>query len=154
MTQELCEHELLVAAAARSGVWSTDLRAHTDACPACTETARVTVLFLRQVSALAERTQPLPAHLVWQKLQARRQQLAIRRATRCMTLMCVLAAVYTVVLGGWYLPRLWHAPVVGNLSPLASGIALTGVLAAIFAVLVGACCFVLLGSRPDFRLRS
>jgi hypothetical protein len=154
MTQEACEREPLVVAAARSGIWTADLREHAAACPACTETARVTALFLRQAMAVSAGTQPLPAHVAWQKLEARRQQLLIRRATRCMTLLCALAAIYAVALGAWYLPQLWRAPLVTNLSPLASGVALTGVLTAIFAVLVGSCCFVLLGSRTAFRQRS
>ena len=152
MSQEFCESELLAAAAARSGAWPAGLQEHAAACALCAEARRITeILFGHAAMAPA---QPLPANLVWQKLQARRRQLALRRATRCMTLMCVLAAVYAVVLAGWYLPQLWHTRLATDLSPLSSGVAFVGVATAVVGVLLGSCCFAYLGSRTDFRLRS
>jgi hypothetical protein len=149
MSQEFCETEALVVAAARSGAWTSALGEHVAGCAACAETKRVAQLFLGHATS-----EPLTANLVWQRLQARRRQQAIRRATRCMALMCVMAAVYAVVLAAWYLPQFWHAQLATDLSSLSGGFAFAGVLAAIFAVLIGSCCFAYLGSRTDFRLRS
>lgn len=152
MTPELCERETHVIAAARSGAWPAVLEAHIAACAACAETKRLAQLFHR--AAASAPSEPPPAYAVWQRLQAQRRELAIRRATQCMTLLCVLAALYAVALAAWYLPRLWHAELAADLSTLSSGIAFTGVLAAILAVLLGSCCFAYLGSRTDFRLRG
>ena len=154
MTQEFCECEPLVAAAARSGIWPDELEHHIGRCPACTETKRISQLFVMHAATMSAQNRPLPANLVWQKLQARRRHLAIRRATRLMTLMRICAVVYAVVLAVWYLPQLWHAQLIVDLGPLSSGTAFVGVLAAILAVLIGSCCFAFLGSRTDFRLHS
>ena len=149
MSQELCEREALVMAAARSGAWTSALEEHVAGCAMCAETKRVAQLFLGRAAS-----EPLPANLVWQRLQARRRQQVIRRAMRCMAMMCVMAAVYAVVLTAWYLPQFAHAQLATNLSSLSGGFAFAGVLAAILAVLIGSCCFAYLGSRTDFRLRS
>jgi hypothetical protein len=151
VSQDFCEREALVAAAARSGAWQDGLEQHVATCAICAETRRITQMLL---GAAMRPAQPPPANLVWQRFEARRRQLALRRATRCMALMCVLAAVYAVVLAGWYLPQLWHARLASDFSPLSNGVVFVGVLAAILAVLLGSCCFAYLGSRTDFRLRS
>lgn len=150
--REFCDREALVIAAVRSGAWTPQLEQHIAVCSACAETRRIAQLF-RSAAVASGPFQPPPANIVWQKLQARRQQQAIRRATQCMTLLCVLAAVYAVALAAWYLPGLWHRQLATDLSPLLSGAALAGVLTAILAVLVGSCCFAYLGSRTSFRLR-
>lgn len=152
MSQEFCDSEPLVVAAARSGAWPTGLEEHAGACSVCAETRRVAETLLGHDAMTS--AQPLPANLVWQRLQARRRQLALRRATRCMALMCVLAAVYAVALAGWYLPQLWRWQLATDFSPLSNGVIFVGVLTAIVAVLLGSCSFAYLGSRTDFRLRS
>jgi hypothetical protein len=152
VSQEFCEREALVIGAARSGVWPDGLEEHVASCAVCAETRRIAQMLLGPAAMMP--ALPLPASVVWQRFAARRRQLALRRATRCMTLMCVLAAVYAVALAGWYLPQLWHARLVSDFSPLANGVVFAGVLAAILAVLLGSCCFAYLGSRTDFRLRS
>ena len=154
MTQEFCEREPLVAAAARSGIWPDELENHIGSCPVCAETKRLAQFFVVHAATTSAQSRPLPANLVWQKLQARRRHLAIRRATRLMTLMNIFAVIYAVVLAVWYLPQLWHAELIVDVGPLASGAAFAGVLTAIFAVLIGSCCFAFLGSRTDFRLHS
>jgi hypothetical protein len=154
MTQDICERESLVVTAVRSGAWPAELEQHASACAACTETKRVAQLFLEHAADSSARSQPLPANILWRKLQAQRQQLAIRRATRCMTLLRILAAVYALVLAAWYLPQLWHTQLTTDLSALSRGVVVAGVLTAISAVFIGSCCLVLLGSRTTFRLRS
>ena len=154
MTRRTCERESSVAAAARTGQWSADLEDHLAACTVCRETKRVAELFLEHAAVISTQIQPSAASVVWQRMQARRRQLALKRATQCVTLMSVLAGIYAAVLAGWYLPRLWHPQLSTDLSPLSGGVVLAGILTAVVAVLIGACCMVLLGGRTDFRLRT
>ena len=151
-----CEHESAVVLAARSGVWPADLEGHIVACAACAETRRVAQLF-HQAAKLSTDTQPPPVAIAWHRLQARRQQQALQRATRCIALLWTLAGVYAVALAAWSLPQLWPLPssqLTASLIPLSSGIFITGVVTSIAAVLIGSCCLVLLGSRTNFRLHS
>jgi hypothetical protein len=155
--REKCKQEPLVAAAARSGNWPAELEQHVAACAPCAETKRVAQLFLDHAATTSAQSRPPAAGLVWQKVQAQRRQQALIRATRCMTLMRILAALYAVALAAWYLPQLWHmqpAQLSTAFSALSSGMALTGVVTAVVAVVLGSCCLVLLGSRTTFRLHT
>jgi hypothetical protein len=157
MTQDRCEHELLVAAATRSGSWPADLEHHVAACASCLETKRVAQLFLEHAVTTSAQSHPPAANIVWQKMQAQRQQQALLRATRCMMLLRILAALYAVALGTWYLPQLWQkqpAQLATTLSSLSGGMVFTGVVTAVVAVVLGSCCLVLLGSRTSFKLRT
>lgn len=154
MTQDNCEHEPLVVAATRSGNWPADLEHHVAACASCAETKRVAQLFLDHATAAAAHSGPPASSIVWRGIQAKRQQLAIKRATQCVTIMSVLAAVYALVLATWYLPQLCHVQLATDLGPLLSGVTLKGVVTALFAVLIGSCCFAFLGSRTSFKLRT
>jgi hypothetical protein len=70
--------------------------------------------------------------------------------------MCILAAVYAVVLAAWYLPQLWHVQpaLATDLGTLSGGMIFAGVLTAGIAVVLGSCCLVLLGSRTTSRLHT
>ena len=157
MTQDTCEHEPLVLAAARSGSWPADLEHHVAACASCAETKRVLQLFLEHAAATSAQIDPPAANIVWQKMQAQRQQQVLIRAARCMLLLRILAALYAVALAAWYLPQLWQkqpAQLSTALSSLSGGMVLTGVVTAVIAVVLGSCCLVLLGSRASFKLRT
>ena len=157
MTQGNCEHEPLVAAATRSGSCPPELEHHVAACASCAETKRVAQLFLEHAATTSAQSRPPAANIVWQKMQAQRQQQALIRVTRCMMLLRILAALYAVALGVWYLPQLWQkqpAQLSTTLSALSSGMVFTGVVTAAVAVVLGSCCLVLLGSRTDFKLRT
>lgn len=154
MTQRTCERESSIVDATRSGQWSADLEDHLTTCAVCTEAKHVAELLLQHAAVLSTQIQPSAASVVWQRMQAQRRRLALKRATQCVTLMSVLAGMYAAVLAGWYLPRLWHPQLPTDISPLSSEVLLAGVLTAVVAVLLGACCMVLLGSRTDFRLRT
>ena len=150
MIREKCERQPLVIAAARSGIWPAELEHHVAACSSCAETKRVAQLFLNHAATTSAQSHPPAANIVWQKMQAQRQQQALIRATRCMTLMRIIAALYAVAVGAWYLPQLWHmqpAQLSTAFSALSSGIVFTGVVTAVVAVVLGSCCLVLLGSR-------
>jgi len=157
MTQDHCEHEPLVAAAIRSGSWPADLEHHVAACASCAETKRVAQFFLEHAAAMSAQSRPPAANIVWQRMQTQRQQQALLRATRCIMLLRILAALYAVVLGAWYLPQLWQkqpAQLSTMLSSFSGGMVFTGVVTAVVAVVLGSCCLVLLGSRASFKLRT
>jgi hypothetical protein len=156
MRQRTCERAPSVIAATRSGLLPADLKDHFAACASCAETKRIAQQF-QHTARIAAQTPPLPAHIVWQKMQAQRQRQALRRATQCVTVMSILAALYAVALTAWYLPQLWHmqpSQPATPLSTLSSGTVFAGVLTAILAVFLGSCCLAYLGSRTNFRLHS
>lgn len=155
MNREKCECESAVIVATRSGACPPELARHIAVCEICAETQRIAALFQNAAKASAQLPPP-SASVAWQRVQAQRQQLALARATRCMTWMCILAAVYAVVLAAWYLPQLWHMqPALSiDLGTLSGGIIFAGVLTAGIAVVLGSCCLVLLGSRTTSRLHS
>jgi hypothetical protein len=156
MRQRTCEREPNVIAATRSSTWPTDLEDHVAACASCAETKRIAQQF-QHAARIAAQTPPPPANIVWQKMQAQRQRQALRRATQCVTVMSILAALYAIALTAWYLPQLWHMQPSQNstsLSALSSGTVFAGVLTAILAVFLGSCCLAFLGSRTNFRLHS
>jgi hypothetical protein len=157
MTPDKCERESSVVAASRSGCWPADLEDHVAACAPCAETKRVAQLFRDHAATTLAQSHPPAANIVWRKMQAQRQQQALIRATRCMALMRIMAALYAVALAAWYIPQLWHmqpAPLSTALSALSGGMVFTGVVTAVVAVVLGSCCLVLLGSRTTFRLHS
>ena len=160
MKQRTCEREPNVIAATRSGISPADLPAelkdHIAACAFCTETKRIAQQFQRGAK-MAAQTPPPPANIVWQKVRAQRQRVALRRATQCVTVMSILAALYAIALTAWYLPQVWHmqpSQLATSLSTLSSGAVFAGVLTAILAVFLGSCCLAFLGSRTNFRLHS
>jgi hypothetical protein len=156
MNQELCEREGLVVAAMHTGIWPPDLEDHVATCAHCAETKRIAQLFHHAAKVAAQTPPPAP-NTVWQMMQWRRQQHALRRATQCVTVMSVFAALYAIALTAWYLPQLWHmqpSQPATSLSSLSSGGVFAGVLTAMLAVFLGSCCLAFLGSRANFRLRS
>jgi hypothetical protein len=155
MTREKCEWESAVIVATRSGACAPDLAHHIVACEICAETQRIAALFQNAAKTSAQ-FRPPSAAVVWQRVQAQRQQLLLARAARCMTWMYILAAVYAVVLAAWYLPQIWHLqPALSiDLGTLSGGVIFAGVLTAGIAVVLGSCCLVLLGSRTTSRLRT
>jgi predicted anti-sigma-YlaC factor YlaD len=156
MRQRTCERASSVIAATRSGIWPANLEDHLAACASCAETKRIAQQF-QQAARIAVQTPPPAADIVWQKMQAQRQRKALRRATQCVTVMSVLAALYAVGLTAWCLPQLWHMHPSQNstsLNTLSSGTVFAGVLTAILAVFLGSCCLAYLGSRTTFRLHT
>jgi hypothetical protein len=155
MRQGTCEREPFVIAAMRSGIWPADLEDHIAACASCAETKRIAQQ-LQHAAKIAAQTPPPAVNIVWQRVRAQRQRQALRRATQCVTVMSILAAVYAIGLTAWYLPQLWHmqpSQLAISLSTFSSGIVFAGVLTAILAVFLGSCCLAFLGSRANFRLR-
>ena len=156
MRQRTCEGAPSVIAATRSGIWPADLEDHVGVCASCAETKRIAQQF-QHAARIAAQTPPPAANIVWRKMQAQRQRQALRRATQCVTVMSILAALYAIALTAWYLPQLWHmqpSQLATSLSTLSSGTVFAGVLTAILAVFLRSCCLAFLGSRANFRLRS
>lgn len=109
MKQRCCEKESEVVAAARSNSFSAELRSHVQNCSDCQESLRVAQLFLQNAASLSANNQPRAASHVWRQAQRRRQEMALRRATRPLLIMKALSLVYIVALAAWLLHNLTPA---------------------------------------------
>lgn len=107
MKQRLCERESEVVAAARNDSFSPELNRHVQSCSSCQKTQRVAQLFLQNAAFLQAQNHPMAASHVWRQAQRRKQELALKRATRPLLFMRVLSGIYIVALATWLLHNLW-----------------------------------------------
>jgi hypothetical protein len=152
MTNNGCEQESLVVAATRSGESTVELANHLASCAACAETKYVTLTLLQHAAMMSAGCQPRAPQRIWRKMQERRQQFALSRATRGLTAMWVLATVYFLVLLGRYLPAVWHthsADMALAFSSL-SGMVLVGIEIAVVSIALGSLSLLFIGRRIDF----
>lgn len=155
MSRHSCDRERRVLAALRSGVWEDDLRDHARDCPLCADVL-VVAEFLQEESIAARQEPLLPgAGLLWWKSQLRAREIAVRRATRPITVAAILSTLACGVALFWFLTESAQAPAgiatrmsVGHFSQilwngdvLAFALALTG--SSIFCVLLGSLCLLL-----------
>lgn len=100
---ETCRFEEAVAAAARSGLWTAELREHRDGCPACAETTLVAAALAAEAAVEAADAAPLPEpRVIWLKARLAERERHARRATLAITWVhraAALAAALAVVLG-------------------------------------------------------
>jgi hypothetical protein len=149
MNRQSCDREQRILAAQRSGAWEDDLRDHARDCPLCADVL-VVAEFLQQEAIAAKDAPHLPsAGLVWWKSQLRAREMAVRRATRPLTVAMILATLACGAALLWFLAGAAQTPAgnatrmsVGHFSQvllsgdvLVFGLALTG--SAIFCVLLG-----------------
>jgi ABC-type Fe3+-siderophore transport system permease subunit len=91
-----CQDESAVAAAARSGQWSDELRSHIQACQACAEILLVAQALRRELPGSA--TVPLPAAgQVWWRAQIRARRQDAERAVQPVRLVQTIAALCAVI---------------------------------------------------------
>lgn len=107
MKQEYCERESEVVAAARDNSFSPELSKHMQGCGRCQETERVAQVFLRHAAFLEAQNEPMAANHIWQRAQRRKQELALKRATRPLQFLRFLSCAYIVALAGWLLYSVW-----------------------------------------------
>ena len=103
-----CAHEDAVAAAARTGRWTPELRAHRDGCMTCAELTLVTAAMAADAEALAGLNSPLPdPGVIWLRAQLAEREKNFRRATRAIVWVqrATIAAVSAV--GIALAPGLW-----------------------------------------------
>ena len=83
MKSHSCAHEDAVAAAANSGVWTPELRAHRDGCMTCAELTLVVAAMAADAEELMNLTKPLPdPGIIWLRARLAEREDKFRRATR------------------------------------------------------------------------
>ena len=101
MKQMGCEHENRVLRAMRSGQWTAELRRHASGCADCSEAMRVAMA----LQAEARRSEMLchPPHPDWILERSRQlaREAAVRRMSRLLKAMRILAAIYAMAAGVW-----------------------------------------------------
>ena len=87
MKRNRCEREIEVVDALRTGASTAELDGHLRTCAVCAETRLVAGSLLRSAAALRTQQEPPLAGQVWRRAQARKQEMALRRATRPLIFM-------------------------------------------------------------------
>jgi len=94
-----CAHEAAVAAAARHGHWTAELRQHCASCAACADTALVAAFLHDEVRGFAAAAAPLPdPRLLWIRAQADARRELLRRATSPIAWLYRVAALAAAAL--------------------------------------------------------
>jgi hypothetical protein len=109
MRRGWCEREFDTVRAVRTGLMPAALREHVVSCAVCTEARAVAEKMMHAASLRSAELELPAAGLVWRRVEARRKEMALRRATRPLVFMRVLGAMYVVLSAGWVLRDLRHA---------------------------------------------
>lgn len=109
MNRNRCECEVKVTEALRTGVWTAELRKHVTGCAACEETRRVAGSLLQYAAGLRVESAAGGADAIWQRAQAERQAMAVKRAMRPLLFMRGLSLGCVVALALWLLRSFSHA---------------------------------------------
>ncbi len=108
MKSQFCVHEDAVAAAARTGEWSPELRAHRDGCMTCAELTLVAAALAADAEQLADEAIPLPdPGVIWLRAQLAQREHDFRRATRGIVWVQRLAIAVVVAIGVTLAPGFW-----------------------------------------------
>ncbi len=140
MNRMRCERESDVVEALRRDSFSDELRGHVRSCSICVETQAVAQM-LQTASRLQVVQEPSAAGLVWRRAQARKNEIAVKRATRPLIVMRAMSIVYVVFSAAWLLHYFWRPGSMGSISSwnvLQSETACFGVAIAVLAMAIGA----------------
>ncbi len=103
-----CPHDQAVAAAARSGDWSPELRLHRDGCMACAELTLVAAALAADAEKLTDDPRPLPdPGVIWLRARLARREQKYRSATRSIVVVQRAAIAVVVAVGLAFAPGLW-----------------------------------------------
>jgi hypothetical protein len=116
MNRSWCERESDAVRSLRTGLLSPKLHAHVLSCTICTEAQAAAQMMLQTASLVHVKLEPPAAGLVWRRAEARRKEIALKRATRPLVFMRVLSAVYVVLSATWLLHYFWRPDFVELLS--------------------------------------
>jgi hypothetical protein len=109
MSTPSCPHEEAIAAAARSGEWSEDLKAHRDGCLSCAELTLVVAALAADAEELAAMDAPLPDPApIWLRARLASRERQYERATRAIVWVqrAAVAVVFTVAIA--FAPGVWE----------------------------------------------
>jgi hypothetical protein len=108
MKNHFCSHEDAVAAAAASGVWTPELRAHRDGCLTCAELTLVVAALAADAEQLGDGDIPLPdPGVLWFRAQLAERERVFKRATSAIVWVqrAAIAVVAGIALA--FVPGLW-----------------------------------------------
>jgi hypothetical protein len=109
MTTKPCPHEGAVTAAARSGDWSPELKAHRDGCLTCAELTLVVAVLATDAEELAAMDAPLPDPApIWLRARLATRERDYHRATRAIVWVQRAAIAVAVAIGIAFAPGLWE----------------------------------------------
>jgi hypothetical protein len=115
MNRMWCERESDVVEALRRDSFSDELRGHVRSCSICAETQAVAQM-LQTASRLHVEHEPFAAGLVWRRAQVRKNEIALKRATRPLIVMRAVSIVYVVFSAAWLLHYFWRPGSMGSIS--------------------------------------
>lgn len=119
MNVKSCPREEAVTAAARSGEWTPELRAHRDGCLTCAELTLVVSVLAADAEELASLEKPLPdPGVIWLRSRLASRERDFLRATRAITWVQRATVAVVAAVGLAFVPELWSqvARVYSNLS--------------------------------------
>ena len=110
MKDQRCSREDAVAAAARSGNWTPELRAHRDGCMSCAEVTLVVAAMTADAGQLMDIERPLPdPGVIWFRAQLANRENMLRRATRAIVWVQRATIAVVAAIGLAFAPGLWTA---------------------------------------------
>jgi hypothetical protein len=116
MSKTSCPHEEAIVAAARSGEWNEELKAHRDGCLSCAELTLVVAALVADAEDLASIDAPLPDPApIWLRARLASRERQYERATRAIVWVQRAAIAVAVAVGLAFAPGLWQL-VSGTLS--------------------------------------
>jgi hypothetical protein len=135
-----CEHEHRAIRAFGSGQWTSELRRHISECEDCSEALRIAEA-LREESSRSQIKCQLPdPYWILQRSRQLAREAAVRRMSRLLKAMQILASTYAVAAAAW-LTRdyvvLPYREIASSLHGASSHFALLGTLAAAACVTAG-----------------
>jgi hypothetical protein len=108
MSDHSCPFEDAVAAAANSGVWTPELRAHRDGCMTCAELTLVAAALAEDADELLGLPRPLPdPGIIWLRARLAERENNFRRATRAIAWVQRATIAAVVALGLTFAPGVW-----------------------------------------------
>lgn len=135
-----CEHENSIIRALHSGEWSSELRRHAAECPDCSQALHLAEA-LRAAARRAEAGFHAPDPLwILQRSRRMAREIAMRRVTRLLAAMRVLAALYVAAAALWLLrgyTALPYREVTSSMHGVSIWFALIGAMAAAVCVAAG-----------------
>jgi len=104
-----CPFEDAVNAAARSGDWTSELRAHRGGCMTCAELTLVVAVLAADAESLSDESIALPdPGLIWMRSRLTARERKFRRATRGIVMVQRAAVAVAAAIGLAFAPGLWN----------------------------------------------
>ena len=126
MSAKSCPYEDAVTAAASSGDWSPELRAHRDGCMTCAELSLVVAALAADAEILSDESIAIPdPGLIWMRSRLASREQKFHRATRGIVMVQRAAVAVALAIGLAFAPGLWNL-VKGAFAGLSFGSSIAG----------------------------